>query len=305
MSNEVGKTVSDEDIDFFRDNGYLRVPGFLATDELERLQAETAAVIEYALGDGRDEPGVFYAPSDSGAGQVLSRIEFMTHHSQACRWLMGNPDLLRMVERISGRDFLSIGESMVFKMPGEGAQVAWHRDHGSHWSGSPQNYNVDFYLDDASLETCLWAIPGSNLWPDEKANPFQRRDCLPSQVEQAVPLLMSAGDVLLHHDARLVHGSPTTHADSVRRTLYYWFYSLAALKPYAGSPDYQPRRWRYLHQCIEARKQSPYAGREVYYDYRAEVAGASLENEQVSNVYSDHGYWDPDRALPGSGKKRG
>ena len=41
----------------------------------------------------------------------------MTHHNEACRWLMGNPDLLRMVERISGRDFLSIGESMVLKMP--------------------------------------------------------------------------------------------------------------------------------------------------------------------------------------------
>ncbi len=303
MSKEAGTILDDQEVAFFRDNGYLRIPGFLATDELKRLQADAATVIEYALGEGRNERGVYYAPSVGDGEAVLSRIEFMTHHSEACRWLMGNPDLLRLVERISGRDFLSIGESMVLKMPGEGAQVAWHRDHGSHWSGPPQNYNVDFYLDDATLETCLWAIPGSNLWPDEKAGPLQRRDCVPSGIEDAVPLVMNAGDVLLH-DARLVHGSPTTHADSVRRTLYYWFYSLAALEPYAGSSNYQANRWRYLHQCIEARRQSSYPGREVAYEYGAEVDGASLEGEGVSNIYSDHGYWDPDRALPGSGEKR-
>lgn len=295
--------VNDEQVEFFRQNGYLKVDGFVSDEELNRLQEETMALVDHGLAEFRDEPGYYYAPSETGEGVVLSRIDFITGRCDSCKWLIGHPDLLRMVKRISGKDFLSIGDAMVVKVPGEGAQVTWHRDHGSAWAGTPQNYNVDIYLDDAPEETCLWAIPGSNLWPDEKAAPFQRKDCVPSEVPEAVPMLMKAGDVILH-DARLIHGSPRTSSESIRRTFYCWFYSLKALEPFDGTPGYQAKRWRALHQCIEARKKSPYAAGEAPFEYRAEVPGSTLDGPDVSHIYTEHGYWDPARVLPASGTKR-
>jgi ectoine hydroxylase-related dioxygenase (phytanoyl-CoA dioxygenase family) len=283
--------INDDDVAFFRANGYLKVPGVIGGEELARLQAETKAAVAHGSEAVRSEPGHFYAESADGQTKILSRVEFPSHWSMACRELMGHPDLLRMVETISGPDFISIGDGMVLKMPGEGAEVTWHRDHGSEWAGSPQNYNVDIYLDDAEPHNCVWAIPGSNLWSDEQASRYQGKSCVPADEPDAVPCEMKAGDVLLH-DARVIHGSPLTTTDSLRRTLYFWFYSYAALAPYTASPGYVGKRWQFLQQCIAARQQSSVSDGETPFVYRAAVPD-DLSEGDVSYIYWDHGNWHP------------
>lgn len=281
--------IDDDDVEFFRLNGYLKIPEMIAADELERLQHETQRAVDYGSEEVRTEPGYFYGASTVSDAQILSRVEFVSNWSMAGRALMGHPDLLRVVEKISGKDFIPIGEGMVLKMPGEGAQVAWHRDHGSQWAGSPQNYNVDIYLDDATEENCVWAIPGSNLWPDEKAAAYQGKDCVPELEKDVVPCVMTAGDVLLH-DARVIHGSATTTNDALRRTIYYWLYSYAALEPYTSTPGYRGKRWKFIHQCIDFRKQSEAGRGEVPFEYRAAMPD-DVPEEDVSYVYFEHGKW--------------
>ncbi len=277
--------ISDEDVAFFRDNGYLKISRVIAGDELRQLQAEALARIEQVE---EGEKGCLYGDSTQGNGRVLSRVEYVTNWCDAGRALLGHPGILNTVEKISGPDFVYIGEGMVLKMPGEGVQVNWHRDHGDIWDGQPQNYNVDIYLDDATEENCVWAIPGSNLWDNEKAAAYQGRDVIPGEIKEAVPCVMKAGDILLH-DARVIHGSPTTSSDVLRRTIYAWFYSLKALEPFESTPGYQGIRWRHLQQCIEFRKQMAYADGETPYNYRAAVQDEIPE--EVSFIYGDHGRW--------------
>ena len=135
--------INDEGVAFFRANGYLKVAGVLAPDELKKLQQETQEAVDYGVVEVRTDPGYRYGTSTTASRKILTRIEYVTNWSMAGRMLMGHPGLLRMVEKISGRDFVSIGDGMVLKMPGEGAPVAWHRDHGAEWDGTPQNYNLD------------------------------------------------------------------------------------------------------------------------------------------------------------------
>ena len=282
--------INDEDVAFFRANGYLKVPGVLAADELKKLQEETQEAVDYGAAEVRTDPGYRYGTSAIASRKILTRVEYVTNWSMAGRMLMGHPGLLRVVEKISGRDFVSIGDGMVLKMPGEGAPVAWHRDHGAEWGGTPQNYNVDIYLDDATKDNCVWAIPGSNHWSGERAAAFQEKDCRPALEKDAVPCEMKAGDILLH-DARVIHGSARTTNEALRRTLYYWFYSLKALAPFKSTPGYMGKRCKFLHQCIEARKQSTYDEDDTPFDYRADVLGGVPE-EDVSFVYTEHGTWN-------------
>ncbi len=284
------KFINAEDVAFFRTNGYLKVTGILAADELLQLQQETQQAIDYGAAKIRTDPGYRYGNSTLANRKILTRIEYVTNWSMAGRMLMGHPDLLRLVEQISGQDFFSIGDGMVLKMPGEGAPVTWHRDHGAEWTGTPQNYNVDIYLDDATQDNCVWAIPGSNHWSDAKAAAFQDKECLPALEQDAVPCEMQAGDILLH-DARVIHGSARTSNDALRRTLYYWFYSHAALVPFKNTPGYTGKRYKFLQQCIEARKQSRYKQNDIPFDYRATVPD-DVPTEDVSFVYTEHGTWN-------------
>ena len=104
-----------------------------------------------------------------------------------------------------------------------------------------------------------------------------------------MPCEMKAGDILLH-DARVIHGSARTTNEALRRTLYYWFYSLKALAPFKSTPGYMGKRCKFLHQCIEARKQSTYDEDDAPFDYRADIPGGVPE-EDMSFVYTEHGTW--------------
>lgn len=41
--------IDEKDIDFYMVNGYLKVDGFVAADELQRLQEEAKTLVDYAL----------------------------------------------------------------------------------------------------------------------------------------------------------------------------------------------------------------------------------------------------------------
>jgi len=58
---------------------------------------------------------------------------------------------------------------MVFKCAGGGASVPWHRDSNTSLVDETPIFNVGIYLDHSDPTNCLWAIPGSHLWSDQRA----------------------------------------------------------------------------------------------------------------------------------------
>jgi len=113
---------------------------------------------------------------------------------------------------------------MVFKKADKGAKISWHRDQriGTVASDTPIAVNVDFYLDRSTLENCLWAIPKSQLWSDEKVEAFIE-ELGDDQFNPVfvTPTPVEPGDALLHN-IFVLHGSPESRSD-LRRVLYYEF----------------------------------------------------------------------------------
>ena len=253
------KVISDEDAHFFHDNGYLIVRNALHPEELDRLRTAMDDLTIYGSNEVRDHPDYMYGQGHKTGGQVLRRIEYVIDKRDECKVLLGNPFILRSVEKLMGRDLIPTWDSMVLKLPGEGIIVPWHRDAGTDFVGDTPIFNVDFYLDEADLDTCVWVVPGSHKWSAERSQQeIEKLSRNGFSTEGAVPATMQPGDVLFHN-ILVLHGSPANTSSKLRRVVYYEFRTAhveASKGPHI--PAYIPLKQKVLLACIDWRKQANY-----------------------------------------------
>ncbi len=254
--------ISENQANFFNENGYFALKEVLLHEELNRLQNETMRLIENA--SQFQSPDYMYSAGHRSGSNVLQRIEYVIEKSDACKNLLGHPFILESVEKLIGPDFIPTWDSMVIKMPDEGIAVPWHRDAGTDCVGDAPIFNVDFYLDDADENTCVWVMPGSHLWSERqtaewlaerRSHGVTRDDFIP---EGAVPAFMKPGDVLLHN-ILVLHGSPANEGGKLRRVIYYEFRAAhveESLGPHL--PEYIPLKQKMLMACIRHRLAAPY-----------------------------------------------
>ncbi|MBV9851550.1 MAG: phytanoyl-CoA dioxygenase family protein [Armatimonadetes bacterium] len=247
--------LTPEQVQFFRDNGYLKVEGAVRGQELTDLQAITQALID--VGPSPDmAPGEIkdyqYGTVRGLDRPVLRRIEYVYGKGDPFLKLLAHPVLLDAVQKVVGEQFVPTYDSMVVKMPGNGVEVPWHRDGGGPtlFYDDPQTgrrfpaVNFDIYLDRADeTNGALWVIPGSNKDTVNRAPRLAEKSEY-AAVPGAVLVPMNAGDLLLH-DVTLYHGSPETHGGALRRVLYYEFRDMrfinAVHRP--GPGEVAPHKW--------------------------------------------------------------
>lgn len=288
-------SVTDEQAQFFLDQGLLVIRNLLRGKELEDLRAQTMSLIEAAAAGQDHDPDFRYADHQITGKRTPFRVEYVIDKRPACRSLLGHPFILKSVEKLQGRDFIPTWDSMVFKMEGAGAEVPWHRDAGRDCVGDKPIFNVDFYLDTADETNCLWGLPGTNHWSAEEANEeIARRKQGGFSREGAVPILMNPGDVLFHNILAL-HGSPPTQS-ALRRVVYYEFRPIRTeLERGPHTPEYIPAKQRVLLACLRDRARSPYGNGEKPFIYRPseDLKPPSLsENESLETYRYPHGeFW--------------
>jgi phytanoyl-CoA hydroxylase len=215
----------------FRDAGLLIIRGLVRGEELAALERETMPLVDQAktLCAGHTETPEWdvhhvLATKHAQTGALTPyRLEYPCQRSEACRLLLAHPFILNSVQMLQGPDLTPTWDSLVFKYPGHGAIIPWHRDGEPPIHLPSPVFNVDFYLDASDLSNCVWGIPGSHLWPQEQAvaECARRNGTLSWDVAGAVPVPMQPGDVLLH-DIKTLHGSPWAQS-TLRRVLYYEF----------------------------------------------------------------------------------
>lgn len=126
------------------------------------------------------------------------------------------------MEQLISPSFIPTWDSLVFKAEGAGVPIKWHRDASAASVDQIPAIDVGFYLDDATVEqdSCLYAIPGSQKWPDQLASHMlQHMSSDGFRKSGAVPISVAAGDVIMHN-ILVLHGSPAC-ASPLRRTVYF------------------------------------------------------------------------------------
>ncbi len=262
--------LTDEQAQFFRDNGLLLIRNVFRGRELARMQIETLSQVEEAAALRQTHVDYKYAPHELTGQEVPFRVEYVVDKRPACRALMGHPFILKSVEKLQTRDFIPTWDSMVFKLENAGKAILWHRDAGdecvTHWP----IFNVDFYPDGSDLSNCVWGVLGSNRWPREKAaakiaklNEGGRFNT----DEDCVPIPVNPGDVLFH-DILALHGSPPAQS-KLRRVIYYEFRPIPTeMEKGPHRPEYISVKQKLLLKCIEHRRNTPYLKGETPFEYR-------------------------------------
>lgn len=248
------RKITDEEIRFFDENGYVICRNVLHDDELENFRAESARLIREVLDGG---------PADPMCGRGPEGIPYYLNYLHAnpndfSVRLLAHPFIGDLLTRMVGPDFISCYESLVFKLPGNGSSVPWHRD-GNARTGSERIFNIDVYPDRSTVDnSCVWVVPGSHLWEQERAMEMVQRGRENFDLPDAVPAEMEPGDVLLHH-VKVLHGSTMNRKNELRRVVYFDNRAASWIRQYGWfSQEFVGKRCRLYQYALHERKTNPY-----------------------------------------------
>jgi phytanoyl-CoA hydroxylase len=136
------------------------------------------------------------------------------------------PEIARLVVDLGIEQPLLLQSMYIFKQPNIGGEVTCHQDATFLYSEPPQVIGLWFALEDASQKNgCLWAIPGGHkpglksrfMRAEGGGTRFETLDQTPWPVDQAVPLEVSTGSLvvlhaLLPHMSRANRSAKSRHA---------------------------------------------------------------------------------------------
>lgn len=223
--------LSDEQVAFFQENGYLANIKVLEEWQVDALNEELAAIAdpehpsnelfyEFHSNESADPNAVLFHSLGHwritpGFHDVLWNPAFVMAASQ----LLGIP--------IQGNASVRFWHDQLFCKPAHhGGVVAWHQDY-SYWTRTAPMQHLTCWtgLDDASTENgCLYYVPGSHRWglldkPELGGNMEGLTDYLTEEQKAAfkpVPIEMQKGHAAFHHPL-MVHGSYKNKSNRSRR----------------------------------------------------------------------------------------
>ncbi len=226
---------------FYRENGYLVVPGALNPDEIEELNAETLSICRGERGEVRGLQPALAGESDE---DVLGRnlcIHFPHKISEVMHRYLATPRMVEVLTQIIGSDVKCMQSMLFVKATGKPGQ-AWHQDEDFIPTRDRSLVGGWIALDDATVENgCLWVIPGSHrpglLWPLERQDDA-RFDCtdessgFPYTDEDAIPVVVKAGALVFFNGYLLHRSFPNRAQRSYRRVLVNHYMSASSLLPW-------------------------------------------------------------------------
>jgi ectoine hydroxylase-related dioxygenase (phytanoyl-CoA dioxygenase family) len=156
--------LTDEQINHYREHGFLVIENFLDADELAHWRETTDEAVEQRLAEGRGfnklnnqaDPDNYYA-------RVFTQCLKLADTHAGMRKLMLDPRLGETASALAGIDGIRIWHDQALFKPPFGNPTAWHLDN-PYWSFSSRDaLSIWVALDDATLGNgSLWYIPGSH-----------------------------------------------------------------------------------------------------------------------------------------------
>ncbi|HUV13602.1 MAG TPA: phytanoyl-CoA dioxygenase family protein [Acidobacteriota bacterium] len=218
-------SLSEEQRNSFRENGYLGGIRVLDEKQLEVLREEVEAVMR------PDHPGQslfheFHSNESADPNMVLFHALGAWRITPGLHDILWNPAVLQPAFRLLDGPVRFWHDQLFCKPASHGGVVAWHQDY-SYWTRTEPLCHLTCWigLDDATVENgCLHYIPGSHRWEllpiTGLAEDMQAiEEVLSAEQKEAfrpVPMELKAGECCFHHGLT-VHGSFENRSTRPRR----------------------------------------------------------------------------------------
>lgn len=218
--------LTQEQIDFFRKNGFLKWGKVLSEEQTAALRARLDDVLE---GRSAAQPEAKRNLLGDGAEQVVIQVVNIWEADELFREHLYHPTICQIACELIGTDVLRVWHDQVqYKPPRIGGPTNWHQDH-PYWPIIQPADLVSAWvaLEDATVENgCMWMVPQSHLWGPHKGGtigtdpegfkPTPDLSLLPQDAKvEPVPCEVRAGEVMFHH-CLTWHGSPPNRSDRGR-----------------------------------------------------------------------------------------
>lgn len=220
--------LSREQIEFYRENGYILVEDAVTPDQLAEMRRIKDAFIEKSR-LVRESNEVFdLDEGHSAATPKLTRIK-LPHRQDPYFWeILRHSRITEVLRQLLGDNVLIQTSKLNTKAPGGGAAVEWHQDWAFYPHSNDDLLACGVLLDDVDeANGPLQVIPGSHRGPVLNHNSHLGVFCGaidPADPdfhrEKAVTLTGRAGSMTVHH-VRTVHGSAPNRSDRPRSMLFY------------------------------------------------------------------------------------
>ena len=219
--------LTDEQIRFFHENGYLAGIKMLDDKQIEVLKNELAGLVN------ADHPGndLFYeynSNESTDPNTVLFHALGAWRITPGFHDILWNPRFVMAASQLLGNKPVRFWHDQLFYKPAKkGGVVAWHQDY-SYWTRTRPIAHLTCWcaLDEATAENgCLQYIPGSHRWgllpkPVIAGDLHGIKDFLNEEQQQVFdhPVLapVKAGEAIFHHPLTL-HGSGENKSNKPRR----------------------------------------------------------------------------------------
>jgi 2-aminoethylphosphonate dioxygenase len=209
--------LSDQQIDSFRNEGFLLLRGFFAADEMEDIRRWTDELARLPETPGKQM--MYFEESLIDGSRILNRIENFYPYHRSFRELLDSLKMRNAVGRLFGEEAVLFKEKINFKMPG-GEGFKPHQDVAAGWSRyGVAHISVLLCIDKSTIENgCIELVKGYHnrgvIGTEWK--PLSDNDIAGMRF---VPYPAMPGDVIIF-DSYAPHASGPNLTDKSRRILY-------------------------------------------------------------------------------------
>lgn len=233
--------VSAEQIQHFREKGYVHLPGLLSEEEVAKLET----IYDRFLHREIDVPGKDYCDMAGDYGREpenFSIINVMLPRRYYPPW-QGNVYEQRSAEvarQLHGNGMAIDYDQLLAKQPHkDDAVFAWHQDM-AYWPDTPDTRTATFWLaiDDSTEDNgCMRFVPDTINEPSLRAHVPQFGDRGEShalgtdllETDQAITVPIKRGDVTVHNE-KVMHGSGGNKTSGFRRAYILAFRPVETIK---------------------------------------------------------------------------
>lgn len=242
-------TLSPDQVNAYREQGFVRVDNVFTPDEIAELQAATDDFVEQSR-TVTEHTAVFdLEPGHTPEEPRLRRVKQPHRQHDAYDRALRSERVLSLVGQLIGNSVRFQNTKLNLKSPEFGSPVEWHQDWAFYPHTNDDVLAVGVAIDDMTLENgCLMVVPGSHRGPvlSHHENGYFVGAVSPEGMnERAVPIELPTGAISLHH-ARLLHGSAPNTSTRPRRLLLFE-YAAADAWPLAGFTDWDEFNARLLN----------------------------------------------------------
>ena len=218
--------LSDEQVNFFNENGYVSNIKLLEPWQVDLLNQELTTSTDPAL-LGHELFYEFHSNESADPNSVLLHALGAWRVTPGFHDVLWNPAFVMAASQLLGNNSIRFWHDQLFCKPARhGGVVAWHQDY-SYWTRTTPMQHLTCWtgLDDASVENgCLYYVPKSHRWgllekPELAGNMDGLMDYLSEEQKaefKPVPIEMKSGYGTFHHPL-MVHGSYANRSEQSRR----------------------------------------------------------------------------------------